>query len=389
MSFLRSCIRAFLSVFPKNPKKVIFESHSDFCDNSRALYEYLAKEKPDIRAVWCVSQPSAFSGFQKNGGYPKFINPRSKKSLIPWLFHIATSGTIFYSHVKPPFCDTKKQRVVCLWHGIPLKKISLYGDTPENAFTYLPTSGEFYTRVMKDCFKAEDGQFVSTGFPRNDLLFDSKAGADALSRLLIKREEYPGGIIVWMPTFRQHKESGYSDAAATATGLPLFTNEKALSELIEQLKRNKQLMILKLHPAQDLSFIKVDSLSNLMLLTNTALDKAGVQLYHLLAGSDALLTDYSSVYFDYLLLNRPIGFIVDDMAEYIKNRGFVTDKPEELMPGAKMTLTKELFEWLDKIVSKDDGYKKERMALIPKIYDNPDDKACERMARLMLGFEKE
>ena len=55
----------------------------------------------------------------------------------------------------------------------------------------------------------------------------------------------------------------------------------------------------------------------------------------MLGSSDALITDYSSVYFDYLLLDKPIGFTVDDMELYIKDRGFIFNNPEEYMPGKR------------------------------------------------------
>ena len=55
-------------------------------------------------------------------------------------------------------------------------------------------------------------------------------------------------------------------------------------------------------------------------------------MYVLLRNADALITDYSSAYFDYMLLNRPIAFTVEDIEEYRKKRGFVFDNPFEYMP---------------------------------------------------------
>ena len=79
-------------------------------------------------------------------------------------------------------------------------------------------------------------------------------------------------------------------------------------------------------------------------------------LYSLLGRADALITDYSSVYFDYLLLDRPIGFAVGDMKDYEGERGFTVDNPYEYMPGEKFSDGEGMLEFVRSVFSGIDLY---------------------------------
>ena len=98
--------------------------------------------------------------------------------------------------------------------------------------------------------------------------------------------------------------------------------------------------------AQNLDAIDQTAYSNIRIVTNSQMQAAECDLYALLGQADALITDYSSVYFDYLLLNRPIGFTVDDIQEYMANRGFVVEDPYPLMPGRFLNTPEEFREFL-------------------------------------------
>ena len=95
-------------------------------------------------------------------------------------------------------------------------------------------------------------------------------------------------------------------------------------------------------------------------MTQAQFEAEGGDLYRLFLSSAALLTDYSSAFFDYLLLDRPIGFTVDDFSAYQSDRGFVTDNPESLMAGAKLQDFPELLAFLKDICAGIDRYKAKR-----------------------------
>lgn len=383
-SAFKKTAACLMELLPKSDKKIIFESFSDYCDNSRAMFEYLVGKGYDKthKLVWCVEQPERFLNKKGNNKSIVFTSFRNKKYLLSCLWHIATAKTIFYTHAKPPLVNVKKQTVICLWHGIPLKKISLGNERAEEAFSFLPSSGEFYNRVMKQCFDVLDSQLAVTGFPRNDLLFTPD---NAIKRLI--GDSHCKGYkkaLLWMPTFRKSERLGGVDGAVTHTGFPLFQTDDQLSELNEQLKSLDLLMLIKLHPLQDLSGMDLKAFDNIKMLTNDALENANVQLYELVGDCDALLTDYSSVYFDYLLLDRPIGFIIDDIEDYLKSRGFVVENPLELMPGEKIKTIAELYSFLLNTASEKDDYKALRERLCLGIHTHRDGDSCKRIEELFL-----
>ena len=75
---------------------------------------------------------------------------------------------------------------------------------------------------------------------------------------------------------------------------------------------------------------------------------------------DLLLTDFSSIYIDFLLLNKPIGFVISDFSEYLNSRGFVFEEPKNFMPGEIVTNTKELISFINDVIKnqKDDHNQK-------------------------------
>ena len=91
------------------------------------------------------------------------------------------------------------------------------------------------------------------------------------------------------------------------------------------LKEKKVIIIIKPHPSQDMSCFNVDDLSNIKVITSPEMAQKNVQLYDILGETDGMLSDYSSVYFDYLLTDKPIGLTCDDIVVYRNKTGFSFD----------------------------------------------------------------
>ena len=108
-----------------------------------------------------------------------------------------------------------------------------------------------------------------------------------------------------------------------------------------------------------------------------------VPLYSLVREADALITDYSSVYFDYLLLDRPIAFVLEDLGSYRGNRGFVVERPLDYMPGEKIYQKEELFSFLLQVEEGEDGYRQARAQIRDQVNYYQDGKNCERLLQLI------
>lgn len=152
-----------------------------------------------------------------------------------------------------------------------------------------------------------------------------------------------------------------------------------MRQLDKYLKESDMHLIIKLHPAQDYEGSEPVEYENIKIWTHQELNHQNIELYRLLGSSDALITDYSSVYFDYLLLNKPIAFTVNDLEMYTNERGFVFDKPEDYMPGSKIKSIEQFYEFLDKVSNNIDEYKLERHSINELVNYYKDDKNCVRI----------
>ena len=108
-----------------------------------------------------------------------------------------------------------------------------------------------------------------------------------------------------------------------------------------------------------------------------------IELTELFKISDALITDYSGVYYDYLLLDNIIGFTVDDFEEYKKKKGFVFDNIEDYMAGEKIKNIEDLYKFIDNVIKSNDLYKKERNEMKIKFNKYLDAKSSERLAKYL------
>ena len=180
--------------------------------------------------------------------------------------------------------------------------------------------------------------------------------------------------IVWMPTFRVTKK--FQDGIDSELGLSFVTVDN-ISRLNDCLRDRNILLILKLHPW---SAQKVDSISysNIVNLHQSEIP-VNITLYQLLSETDALITDYSSVYIDYTLIDKPIAFVYDDIDEYRRTRGFSFEPVEQYMPGEHIRDFNSLLEWVEHF--EDDKFKEMRRELANMFHVYHDANSTERVLK--------
>ena len=219
---------------------------------------------------------------------------------------------------------------------------------------------------------------MECGSPRTDILFSEcretkkaqwkeKINADAWHK-----------IILWVPTFRQRKNTNRVDTAKNYPfGIPAIHSLDDLEELMETLRKNNILMILKPHLLQDLNCLKVSASENFMIMTQNELEDCQATIYDVMKSADAMLTDYSTIGFDFMLLDRPIGYITDDMKEY--KLGFSIPNALELMPGMKIENIRDLEVFIENVASGYDEFAEERRRVSRLVHDYPDGNNCGRL----------
>ena len=142
-------------------------------------------------------------------------------------------------------------------------------------------------------------------------------------------------------------------------------------------------MIVKPHPAQDLAHIRALELSNLRFIDDGLFAAHGITSYEFLACTDALITDYSSVLFDYLLTGKPVGLTFEDIDAYARQPGFAID-PQPLRESAAMLDTPDDFRtFFAQLASGDDPLRTKRLQLTKLTNQYTDGHSAERVAAFL------
>lgn len=374
------CIRIvsiFASVLPK--KNIIcFESHSDFCDSSKALYELCISKKLNLkyRLIWFVDNRENFKNYKiKN---VKFIQKKGKKltDKLKIFYYKVFSRYCFYTHKFIGLQYNKGQIRYFLNHSsFPIKNVKgCYWNYEYN--TYIEVTSDISAKYRAIALGGGIEKMKKLGLPRNDKLFVNNS--NVLEKLNL--DGY-NNIIVWMPTFKHHKMKTRNDFENDRENDITLLEYTALEKINNYLNNNNSILLLKFHPAQDMNYVKSFEFSNILFLTNSDLEKKNVDLYELLGKSDALITDFSSVYFDYLLVNKPIGFELTDKEDFSKGRGFLVDNPLDFMPGEKIYNIQDLENFIQNVIKKEDKYVSERKDLLNLIHDYKDGNSSERILR--------
>jgi len=300
----------------------------------------------------------------------KFINVYKPVSLR-YIYHIITSKYLMFGNREIRWVDLNKQIVISLTHGIPIK--SCKGMFPKTeTFNYLLATSKNVIPIIANEYCASEEKCFIADLPRNDLLFQNNNQVEELLKDYRK-------VIVWLPTYKKHKNANITDIDRDSL-IPLL-NEEELNKLNKQLLKNNSLLILKFHPAEDVSKLKSQEYDNIRILTQEEFNKLDIHLYSLLAYTDALITDYSSVSLDYILLDRPIGYVLDDVKEYKDKRGFCVNNIEDVIAGCQIKSSRDLFAFIDEICKNIDNYKAKRTKVLDFYHDYKDKNICEIIAK--------
>ena len=330
----------FYNKQPINDKRIVFESFSGhyYTDNPKYLYEYIYdKYGDDYEYVWVIDDKKT----------PIPGNPaRVKKYSLKYHKMMATSK-YWVINTRQPARLVKRPGQVLLstWHGTPLKKLgfdmgNIYLNNPRTKETYIRDSSSwdyfvspnhFSTPILKRAF-AYNGEMIETGYPRNDILY--KANESKISqireKLNLPRDKK---IILYAPTWRD--DDAYDVAKVKfKLRLELDKMEKAVGDEYIVLVRTHYLITdsdVGDYGDFAVDVSKYDDIAELYLV------------------SDILITDYSSVFFDYANLRRPILFYTYDLDKYENElRGFYIDIRSEV-PGPLLKTTEEVIDAINNI----------------------------------------
>lgn len=271
--------------------------------------------------------------------------------------------------------------------NLSLKSCGLL-DKKSKTFAYTPES---YKTVDKVCIASEmdmlifsafsaipEDKYKITGNPRNDILMISD-GRKHLEKL-IGRNLINKKIIFNMPTFHVHENSGITNGETINEGIKIKNfNYAKFDKLLED---HNAILISKVHHAEErliTSKMKEYKLKNILFLSNDDLDKNNLNLYEILNSADLLITDYSSIYGDFLFMDKPIIFTNSDIEQYRKERGICLEPYDFWTAGPKVQDQENLELEVIKCLNDDTYYKDKRKELRDVFYKHKDSKSTLRV----------
>ena len=354
-------------------KSIVFVSSDDYSGNPKALFQYMIDHgyNKRYRMTWI---------FEKRENYFKFRIP-NVRSVCMWAENaeteqrsyasykaIMSAKYVFYSHnVNWVRKFSKEQIYIDLWHGCGYKG-DLKSDKRRIYYDYLMVTGRKYIDIFRTVLKDPDGKILDLGYPRNELLFTSKSSAAEMIRQL-KNKVRADKVIIWMPTYRKSTVARLdTDTAIGTIGLPVVYDAAEMRMLDDRCRQSGVMLIIKQHLLQQSYTISPEELSNIVFINDKTLKENGADLYELIGQTDALLTDYSSVAIDYMLLDRPIGYTLDDYDQYEEMRGWSFDNVKEYMPGHHIYTLDDLFAFINDIAAGKDLYKEKRDSVIDEVH---------------------
>ncbi len=371
--------RLAVKLLPVNPRIILFESNlgRNYTGSPKAIYEELVRQGLDreYRCYFILEHPET-----KIPGAAETV----KRTRLKYFYLFAVAGTWVCDTRLPKFIIKRPEcTYIQTWHGTPLKKLALDMDTVymagekgidnykknfyENAQTwdYLISQNHFSTEIFRRafCFGKE---MLEIGYPRNDVLFTKNNEKDIIElkqRLGIPLDKR---VLLYAPTWRDNEFYG--------KGKYKFNPPMDFNALRDSLEEDT-VMIVKYH------YLVMDQIDwspyqGFIYSCDLSYDISDLYLV-----SDMMITDYSSVMFDYSLLKRPMLFFCYDLEEYKDTlRGFYFDFLAEA-PGPVALTTEEL---IASIKSYDTALYREKQEAFYRKYNHADDgHASEKVVELI------
>ena len=363
--------KIFCHCIPSHKKTVLFISFHGrgYLDNPMALHQYMAKQQEfkEYRFIWAIKNHKQKEMTIENAKVIEYFS-------ISYFYYLARSK-YWICNCKLPEYLTKKQKQVYLqtWHGTPLKRLAHDIVVPKGTtfyrskiskekmhrtydvdvarYNYMISPSTFTTEVFQSAFQINRERLIETGYPRNDCL--SNTSSKQIDKL---KDKYhipkDKKVILYAPTWR---DNSYTTKGYT------FTLEVDF-KLWKTVLKDEYVVIFKPH------YLIVNAFDSTKYRDFVYYMDASSDISELYLISDMLVTDYSSVFFDYAVLKRPIYFYMYDLDSYQKElRGFYIDIYKDL-PGQVIKEESKLLE-----VIKNNEYDYECLTSFNQRFNNQED----------------
>lgn len=370
---------AYFHRYLKQPVKenvILFETFmaKNYSDSPKYIYEYIAQNHPEYECVWAIN----------DGAKIPYGAKTVKRFSFQYAYYLAVSKYLVFN-VRPPLWYRKREEQVFLetWHGTPLKRLVFDQEEVTSAspkykqqfyrqrkdWDFLVSANPFSTKTFRSCFLYE-GEMLEYGYPRNDILY--WPNKDEIAQQLKEKLGIPKDkkTILYAPTWRDDQHYG--------SGQYKFELALDLKLMKERLQDDYVVLLRTHHYISD--HIDVSGLGDFVINLSSYDDISEIYLI-----SDICITDYSSVFFDYANLKRPILFYTYDFDKY-KNqlRGFYIDMNTEV-PGPLLYTSEQVVQAIEDIDEITEEYKERYDQFYDRFCCYDDGHASEHVAEAMLA----
>ena len=378
----------FSYLFPRTDKILVFGSYrGGFNDNSKYLFLYANEHIKDRKIVWISTKKSTVAHIRDLGFQAYYV------ASVRGLFYALRSGYWFVNSYTSDiaFCLAGRAKIVNLWHGVPMKAIEFgitkgdlakryvdkdirdifFHPAPFRRPDYMVSTTNFFDDVFSKSFRITKEKCIQTGCPRNIMLHLSIDEVNEFVRLyesqatkdLIQKIKQYDKVFVYMPTWRDSQ-------------LNCFANGFDLNALNECVAAQNACVLMKPHANTIID--KSIKYSNLFFLDGS------VDMYCILPYTHTLITDYSSILYDYILMpDKNVILFHYDYEEYVNSREFIFEIRDNIV--GKQVYT---FDNLLEVIQNNDYVinQTERQRILEKFWgDTVDKNSCELILD-KLGF---
>ncbi|MFC1932898.1 CDP-glycerol glycerophosphotransferase family protein [Chloroflexota bacterium] len=362
-------------IYPKDNKMIIFGSNTgEFASGSpQILFEYMKENHPKYNVHYFLPFEKSLDMYARTKYIVKFI-PTFLKAKFLVSSHPPSD---FY-----PFTWSNRKILINTWHGTPLKSMFFAdsGDTKSNLkrisrlnkkISAFIVSSKLEAAIMTECFLINPRKFYYLGQPRNDILLKNRTN-NVLPHIMGNALEY-SKVILYCPTYRRDNPTKF---------FPF--DDLDLRHLNNFLEENKAIILVRKHVYEK----ELDKQYYSERIIDFGFDVCN-DVNSVLPEIDILVTDYSSIYIDYLLLDRPCIFIAYDLDDYKKRRGLLYDDYEFWTPGYHVATYADFIAAIKEILSDKDPYSARRQEINRQLNYHQTDNSCEKVFELIADWRKE
>ena len=334
----------------------------------------------DVPVVWLVDDPDP--ALVPAGVHRVVSQYRQRLRIVPirsvrgyWAY-LRARVVVHTTGTHDPHTRSATKLFVNLWHGMPLKRLRTDAPAGRHQTDLLFATSPIHARHFEETWDLGPDTVVVSGLPRNDALL--RASTRALpSTLAAMTRGRP--LVVWMPTFR----ASVGKVARTDGhdyGNVFQMPDLEVRAVAAEFDRLGLHVLVKPHPSAPAP--EPVDLPGLTLWRDEEVRRSGLSLYEILGHSRCLLTDHSSVWVDYLLLQRPIVFTIADLEAYSGSRGHYFTPLEEYLPGPVATSLSGLSALLEKLDELDRSWAPSRADALALHHTHVDAGSAQRAVRV-------